>query len=255
MSSTRESTPAPWKLEWSPRHISSFWDWANSSKYMRSIYFSRLNGEALIRLVARFIQPQDTVVDFGCGSGELMARLVDRGIRVYGVDVSHESIASVKRRLDGRAPFLGADVLPLAADLAWKGKANAVLLIEAVEHMDDNALRETLETVRGLLRPGGRIIITTPNNERLEESEVFCPNCGCVFHRMQHQRSWTAGSLAHCIEGAGFDTLICRPYHTYDRPYPVGLLQRAWRWVRYRTPPHLMYVGRLMSQEGTTSND
>ena len=47
-----------------------------------------------------------------------------------------------------------------------------------------------LEEVRRVLRPGGHVIMTTPHREDMGKNEVLCPNCRCVFHRMQHLRSF-----------------------------------------------------------------
>ena len=67
--------------------------------------------------------------------------------------------------------------------------------------IDDEALAEVLSNLRQLVTPDGLILITTPNDENLAKSHVFCPETGKVFHRWQHVRSWTVESLtAHLGE-------------------------------------------------------
>ena len=53
--------------------------------------------------------------------------------------------------------------------------------------------------------------MTTPSNEDLEAGTVGCPACGCLFHRMQHIRSFTAETLTRMVEEAGFAPVVCRP--------------------------------------------
>ncbi len=75
------------------------------------------------------------------------------------------------------------------------------MFIEVIEHLDDDALAEVLAVLRQLVTPDGLILITTPNDENLPKSHVFCPETGKVFHRWQHVRSWTADSLtAHLTD-------------------------------------------------------
>jgi hypothetical protein len=64
-----------------------------------------------------------------------------------------------------------------------------------VERLYDEALAATLRNCRALLRPGGRLFITTPNDERLEDSIVYCPVSNVTFHRWQHVRSWNSTTL------------------------------------------------------------
>src|SRR5207302_11461340 len=60
-------------------------------------------------------------------------------------------------------------------------------------------LRNMIVLCRSKLRPGGYLILTTPNNENLEASACICPECGCIFNRWQHVRSWTRGTLTRYL--------------------------------------------------------
>jgi len=56
-----------------------------------------------------------------------------------------------------------------------------VLLIEVVEHLKSDILDATLREIHRIMRPGGVLLITTPNNEDLSRSMKFCPDCGAIF--------------------------------------------------------------------------
>jgi SAM-dependent methyltransferase len=104
--------------------------------YSRSYYadIDRLEA-ASVEHIAEWIGAQvrpKRVLDVGCGSGLLMAALHRRGIEVYGVDISREGIALVRRRgLRGEVFDLSKAARPLPGtpyDLA--------LSCEVAEHLE-----------------------------------------------------------------------------------------------------------------------
>lgn len=226
------------QLEWTPERIQAFWDHYSKG---REAYFSGLHGRSLIAYARRRIRI-GTPLDYGCGSGHLLSYLADAGCStVYGVDQSPESRAATIRRIGGRAEVhVGAEPDPESVDTAF--------LVEVVEHMDDAALDSALAAIRGALKPGGHLVITTPNEEDLAASSVLCAECGAIFHVMQHVRTWTASSLGAQLESRGFETV--RAEATILSPYS-GLLDRLWRVTKVAlgAKPHLVYIGRKISRD------
>ena len=97
------------------------------------------------------------VVDLGCGDGLFTTELVASGATVIGLDVAETALERARRRAP-QAQFLlvGEDgALPVAddwADVVWAG--------EVLEHALD-PVGLVLES-RRVLRPGGRLLVTTP---------------------------------------------------------------------------------------------
>jgi SAM-dependent methyltransferase len=219
------------EVEWTPEKLARFWDF--TARTMPTLYFARQVGHSVISYVSRHI-PIRTALDLGCGEGDLIAHLLANP--VYGADQSPVSVAAVNRRFSGEPNFRGATVgtegLP---------EVDTIFMIEVVEHMDDAALKAAISEARRLLKHSGNLVITTPNEEVLALGKRMCPDCGCIFHQMQHVRSWSAASLSAFMSAQGFKTVRCEP--TLFSLYKG--IKAAVDRMRYRkrSLPNLVYIG------------
>jgi 2-polyprenyl-3-methyl-5-hydroxy-6-metoxy-1,4-benzoquinol methylase len=101
-----------------------------------------------------------TILDYGCGTGDhITFPLARAGYKVIGVDIHEPSILEARRRYAlPNLTFRTAD----AQDLLGTGLSfDVIVCSEVLEHLDDPS--ELLGIFRRLLRPGGALIITTPN--------------------------------------------------------------------------------------------
>jgi len=140
------------------------------------------------------------VLDYGCGPGYLLGPLVAAGCEVWGGDFSADVVGGAWRDLNDQPNFHGVSTI---AELIGREQFDVVTVLEVIEHLDDTALNETLDNIGKLLRSGGHLIVTTPNDERLEEGTVYSPIANVTFHRWQHMRSWSAESLGALLRDRG----------------------------------------------------
>ena len=153
------------------------------------------------------------------------------------------SVEALNAKFRGREGFVGAlrneERIPLD-DRA----ADTVLLLETIEHVDPSVFARILADIRRVLRTGGHVVVTTPHEENLAESEVLCPSCGCVFHRMQHLRCFDVQSLEQTMSKAGFTTVCCKATYFSLLDGPLAFLERIRRRLERLPNPHVMYIGR-----------
>lgn len=103
-------------------------------------------------------RPQGRILDVGCGAGPGLRYLAAQGAQPYGIDRVYYPLAEAQRMTPTRG-LVQADVsfvIPFA-DRSF----DVVLLSELIEHLPNG--RPLLFESYRVLRPGGRIIITTPN--------------------------------------------------------------------------------------------
>jgi SAM-dependent methyltransferase len=107
-----------------------------------------------------------TVLEVGCGNGEFLARLQTIGWNVIGTDVDPLAIQLARTRgIDARLGELMSLQLPT-------NSVDAVLLHHVIEHMHNP--REILNECMRIVRPGGKLVLVTPNNRSLGH-HIFGP--------------------------------------------------------------------------------
>ena len=178
-------------FEWQ-RQIGEFGGLMNSSKFQK------------------FIEPTQSVLDFGCGGGYLLAAL--KCAKRLGVE-PNPSAADVAR---GN----GVTVFERAADIP-SAFVDVVISNHALEH----ALRplEELQHLRRALKPNGRLVLVVP-----------CETDAVKYNKddiNQHLYSWSPMCAGNLVQAAGFDVLSSLA-------------------VRHRWPPFFPHIAKALGIRG-----
>jgi 2-polyprenyl-3-methyl-5-hydroxy-6-metoxy-1,4-benzoquinol methylase len=229
----------PHEVEWTPEKVGRVWDHYGAIDAFRPLYFSAHSGDAIVARADRELGLQGKrVLDFGSGQGDLLAHLFRRGVAAHGLEFSPGSAAASRVRFASEDLFRGVEVAGELPSAYPDGSFDVVFLVEVVEHLLDEQLEPTLRELTRLLAPGGHVVATTPNAENLVLESVHCPDCGATYHRWQHQRSFTADSLAALFSGFEDVRVSALDWRSRRRSRLRRLLRRRG------TAPHLLYVGR-----------
>ena len=103
------------------------------------------------------------VLDVGCGRGEFLAACREQKVDARGVDVNERSVADLRQR--GLEAALGA--VPSCFEGLADGSLGSILAVHVVEHLPHEALFALFREARRVLRPGGLLMIETPNAESI----------------------------------------------------------------------------------------
>jgi len=113
-----------------------------------------------------------TVFDLGCGNGALTHALAGRGFQMTGLDNSLSGLAIAARHYR-ESEFIRADLeTPLPETLHHS--FDAVIAVEVIEHL--LLPRNLFRRAREALRPGGRLIVTTPYHGLLKNLALALSN-------------------------------------------------------------------------------
>lgn len=103
------------------------------------------------------------VLDLGCGRGEMLDLLAERGVHVEGVELDPAMAAAARAR--GHTVH-DADLMAFLAsqpDESW----GAIVAIQVVEHLGRQHLLELVPLMRSKLWDGGRAVVETVNPQSL----------------------------------------------------------------------------------------
>jgi len=148
--------------------------------------------------------PSDRILEVGCGGGHILRMFPEN--ELTGVDVSGEMIAKASRNLRGLDVTLRRGELH-EVDLPPK-RLDRIICSEVLEHVVDPA--SVIAEMAKLLAPGGRIVITIPNDRWIDAIKAMIRKSGLShippFRRISwggdhyHLHAWTREEM---IAGLG----------------------------------------------------
>jgi 2-polyprenyl-3-methyl-5-hydroxy-6-metoxy-1,4-benzoquinol methylase len=172
-------------------------------------------GHARLLSLALADRPRD-VLDVGCSSGYLAHPLVDRGARVIGLELDPHAAAEARTVCE---EVLVGDVESMELPFAH-ASFDVVLCGDVVEHLRDPGA--ALARFRPLLRPGGRLVLTTPNVANWAMRLSLLAGRWRYTDRgildRTHTHLFTRKTLEETVVGAGYHVL------TLDHTAPVPLV-------------------------------
>jgi len=184
------------------------------------------------------------ILDVGCGDGSALAVAAqyisgqNPAHRFAGLDWSADALRQARAR--GLTVVRGSisPRLPVA-----DGAADVVIMSELIEHLvdPDGAVAE----VRRVLRPGGSLLLSTPNLAAWYNRGLLAVGIQPVFSEVSltgvfgrpgrvvagHLRLFTRRALTEFLAASGFRCVTVAGARYHDVPRPLGPLDRAFcRW-------------------------
>jgi 2-polyprenyl-3-methyl-5-hydroxy-6-metoxy-1,4-benzoquinol methylase len=153
--------------------------------------------------VSHFKPPQ-VILDIGCQKGDLCSEFQRLGYEPHGIEIGAEAVKIAKDRYP-TIDFQLADCekeIPYEDnyfDLIWAGE-----VIEHIAHTD-----VFVEELSRVLKPGGRLILTTPLHNRLKCLYITLFRFEKHFDpEFSHYRFYTKRSLTEVLRKRGLE--VCR---------------------------------------------
>lgn len=141
-----------------------------SPQHSENILYRRLEdalrGDVDVAHYAALARDHQPLLDVGCGRGELLELCKAAGIEAHGFDTNERSVADLRVR-GISADLAGVPECFTAVDACAIG---SIAALHVVEHLPVDGLFALFREAARVLRPGGLLIIETPNAEALAVS-------------------------------------------------------------------------------------
>jgi SAM-dependent methyltransferase len=193
-----------------------------------------------LRAMDTYLPTRGRLLDFGCAAGYFLELARDRGWDIAGVELAREMAHQAELTL-------GIPVAP-SLDQLGAGTCDVITLWEVVEHLPRPLA--TMKELLGRLRPGGVVMLSTPNTGHWQA--VREPDNWVGYRPPSHLLFFTEETLRGVLQRAGFERIVVRRVaplpplprwlrrasaslqhglaNGQARPWPLALL--TWRGVR-----------------------
>lgn len=169
----------------------------------------------------------------GCGSGSFLYFLRSEGYRrIRGIDIAAEQVA-LARRL-GITDVEAADAFTFLA--AHAGAYDLIVALDVVEHFPKDEVLRFLDLAHGALRPGGSLLLRTPNADSPFHSWIR-------YADFTHEVAFTPLSIRQVLRATGFTDVEVVPLE----PYAHGPAS-ALRWLLWKIVKQMIRLYLLIEQ-------
>lgn len=143
-----------------------------------------------------------THVDVACGPGTFMGTL-PAAVSSTGVDISEPQISYARQRyVASNRSF--RTMVPGTLDFP-DASTDIVTSIELIEHIEEQEAIRLLRECHRILKPGGKMVVTTPNYAFLWPLiELGLNRFGKVSYDEQHITKYTPAKLRRLLASVGF---------------------------------------------------
>lgn len=149
-----------------------------------------------LRFMTLAHEPVGKLLDVGCGGGRFLNRMKKRGWKVEGIDFDVQATNKVTARYG-----IQTHVGDLTQCALRANSFNVITMSQTIEHLHDPIA--TLHESLRILKPGGLLVMTTPNVNSLGANEFGAFWRG--WEAPRHLHLFSVESLQQLTQRAGFE--------------------------------------------------
>jgi len=133
-------------------------------------YEQEVRAQTVLNLLS--VSPGERVLDIGCGDARDILMLANSGAEIVGLDISPGMVQVARQELDRNCINNVTLIVGDASNLDFPDSYfDKILCSEVIEHIPE--IRKSLMEMRRVLKPGGTLVLSTPNRASLYGFERY----------------------------------------------------------------------------------
>jgi ubiquinone/menaquinone biosynthesis C-methylase UbiE len=202
-------------------------------KLKRSTFEYRLN------LISENLKPGDNILDCGCATGIFLDLVKEQGFVPYGVEISDYGVQECRKKFGEQNIFHG-QLEDARFGNEEKNFISAIFMTDYLEHVRNP--HEVLVTACRFLKPGGLLVITTPDTSSISN---LLMRKNWIHYKTEHLFYFSRANIELLLSQAGC-TIMQKikgwKYFSWEyvshqfNAYPVPVLSLAVRVINKILP-------------------
>ena len=205
-----------------------------------------------VSIVRNLVKKGGHIFELGCGSGKLIAALIQDGYMVKGIDVANDCIKSAKERLRLRS---SENCVEQADIINYEDKEtyDCIVMDNVIEHIVPDSINDVLQKCFRMLNKQGCVIIITPHKYSgpHDISQHFLP-LGAKAEG-SHFREFSFTDLEEVLREAGFKLILGFPFHP-RLLQKFSIVPRPSLWAAQKTKGLEKIIGKSFLSKILTIN-
>jgi len=204
--------------------------------YLRSRFrqiFRHIRLRIRAALIVTRLKPGGTILEIGCGDGELLAEMQRRSFKVKGIELNQAAAARAVQKYG-----FDIEVGTFTQAKLVNDSFDAIILYHVLEHLIDPL--EVLKKLKKTLKCGAVLVIGTPNSDSLE-ARIF-GNHWVGYDLPRHLFTFSEKKLVETLKNMGFKDIVT--VHEIDTN--SWMLSINWR-LQASSGPGKKWLFRLLS--------
>ena len=194
-----------------------------------------LTFEYRLNLVKDRLSKGDKILDCGCATGFFLDLVKQHGYAPYGIEISDYAVKVAKEKFGDENIFKGN-----LEQAVFKGEKenifSAIFMTDYLEHV--RSPREAVSSAWRLLKPGGVMVITTPDTSSLSKSVL---NKSWIHYKTEHLFYFSKKNISRLLEQDHFTNLEFQKAKKYFTPEYVFHQFNVYRHPLFTPAGRMMY--------------
>lgn len=217
-------------------YVADYAAWGGDGENQEVAASKRKAFKEQLKILTQHLKPQGLkLLDVGTANGYLLEVARALGFEVYGTEISPSSLAIAQSKFPGRISEGALEKQNFETE-----SLDVVTLTDVLEHLNDP--QQTMAEIKRLLRPGGWLLIISPNNDSWTR-QIF--KRSWFQYKAEHLFYFNRKSLVRLLEQNNFQLKEFKNnhkyfslayYNAYFRKYSFGFLGKMFLIIYPRLP-------------------